>query len=93
MNEPFPSNMFTDLSLLYEPGKFDRIGLEPLYSRTFKEAYEPSGDPKIMFFEPTQFPDTIGFLGGVVVNLGFTAPPGAEKNSTKHVLNDHSYCC
>jgi hypothetical protein len=46
-----------------------------------------------MFFEPTQFPDTIGILGGVIVNLGFTAPPGAQNNSTKHVLNDHSYCC
>ena len=46
-----------------------------------------------MFFEPTQFPDTIGILGGIVVNLGFTAPPGGQNNSTKHVLNDHTYCC
>jgi hypothetical protein len=46
-----------------------------------------------MFFEPSQFPDTIGILGGFVFNLGFTAPPGGEIGSSKHVLNDHTYCC
>lgn len=39
LNEPFPSNMFSDLSLLYSPGKFDRVALEPLYTRAWKEAY------------------------------------------------------
>ena len=46
-----------------------------------------------MFFEPTQFPDTMGVLGGIVWNLGFTAPPGGEIGSAVHVLNDHTYCC
>jgi Glycoside hydrolase family 5 C-terminal domain/Cellulase (glycosyl hydrolase family 5) len=46
-----------------------------------------------MFFEPTQFPDTLGLLGGLVVPLGFTSPPGGQFNSTTHVVNDHSYCC
>ena len=46
-----------------------------------------------MFFEPTQFPDTLGIAGGLVVPLGFTSPPGGDFNSTKHVVNDHSYCC
>ncbi len=39
LNEPFPSNIFTDPTLFLEPGKFDRVGLEPLYNRTFVEAY------------------------------------------------------
>ena len=25
--------------------------------------------------------------------MGFTVPPGGAINSTKHVLNDHTYCC
>ena len=36
LNEPFPSNMFTNLSLLYSPGLFDKVGLEPLYSRIYQ---------------------------------------------------------
>jgi len=46
-----------------------------------------------MFFESSQFPDTIGLFGGLVVPLGFSKPPGGANNSTVHVLNDHSYCC
>lgn len=64
-----------------------------MYARAFNEAYQPANPSKIMFFEPTQFPDTIGLLGGLVINTGFSAPPGAQDNSTVHVLNDHSYCC
>lgn len=93
LNEPFPSNFINDLSLIYSPGKFDRVGLQPLYTRAFNEAYKPADESKIMFFETTQFPSTIGILGGLVVNVGFTAPPGASIGSDKHVLNDHSYCC
>lgn len=93
LNEPFPSNILTDPSLFLEPGKFDKVGLEPLYKRAFNEAYQPADPTKIMFFEPGEFPDEIGILGGFVFNLGFTAPPGGEKGSALHVLNDHSYCC
>lgn len=93
LNEPFPANFYKDPSIIYTPGKFDNIGLEPLYARAYNEAYIPADSSKIMFFEPTQFPDTIGLLGGLIPNLGFSAPPGGENNSTKHVLNDHSYCC
>jgi len=46
-----------------------------------------------MFFEPGQFPDEFGILGGFVWNLGFTEPPGGKKGSALHVLNDHTYCC
>lgn len=57
------------------------------------EAYQPADKSKIMFFESSQFPDTIGLFGGLVVPLGFSKPPGGANNSTVHVLNDHSYCC
>ena len=39
LNEPFPSNILTDPTLFLEPGKFDKMGLEPLYKRAFNEAY------------------------------------------------------
>jgi endoglycosylceramidase len=93
LNEPFPSNIYADPTLFLEPGKFDRVALQPLFNRTFVEAYQPADSSKIMFFEPTQFPDTMGILGGIVWNLGFTKPPGAENGSPVHVLNDHTYCC
>lgn len=47
-----------------------------------------------MFFEPTQFPDTIPFGDhGIVRELGFTEAPGGEDNVNTQVLNDHTYCC
>ena len=46
-----------------------------------------------MFFEPGQFPDTIGVLGGLIFNLGFTELPGGDNNTATHALNDHTYCC
>lgn len=57
LNEPFPGGILKDPSLFLEPGKFDRVGLEPLYKRAFEEAYYPADPTKIMFFEPGQFPD------------------------------------
>ena len=53
LNEPFPSNMYMDPSLVYEPGRFDRYTLQPMYKRLFLEAYLKAGDTsKSMFFEP-----------------------------------------
>ena len=46
-----------------------------------------------MFWEPTQFPDVIGILGGFVMNLGFTESPGGADKVDTQVLNDHTYCC
>ena len=45
-----------------------------------------------MFYEPGQFPDTMGVLGGLVFNLGFEGNPGGD-NKANQVLNDHTYCC
>ncbi len=39
LNEPFPGNIFKDPSLFLEPGRFDRTYLEPMYTRTFNEAF------------------------------------------------------
>jgi hypothetical protein len=35
INEPFPSNMYMDPSIVYEPGRFDRYTLQPMYKRIF----------------------------------------------------------
>ena len=46
-----------------------------------------------MWFEPVQETDVLGVLGGLVFNVGFQTPPGGEIGSSRHVLNDHVYCC
>jgi endoglycosylceramidase len=54
INEPFPSNMYMDPSIVYEPGRFDRYTLQPMYKRIFQEAYVEAGDmSKAMYFEPS----------------------------------------
>jgi len=93
LNEPFPSNMYTDPSLIYEPGRFDRATLQPFYKNIFQEAYLPSSNSKRMFFEAAQFPDFFGMYGGIIFNLGFTEAPGGAQYSNIQVLNDHTYCC
>ena len=64
--------------------------LQPLYEKVFK-IYQKYNSMKMMYFEPGQFPDTVGVDGGQVFPLGFTQPPGSSV--TASVLNDHSYCC
>ena len=52
-----------------------------------------------MFFESSQFPDSLSFgIGKFQIvesfdRLGFKNPPGGKIGSDKHVLNDHTYCC
>ena len=84
INEPFPSNIYKDASLFYKPGHFDLTVLQPMYKRIFDEAYLPSSNEKIMFFEPVQVPDTI-------FQAGFSELPGGTNYTNLHVLNDHSY--
>jgi hypothetical protein len=38
-----------------------------------------------MWFEPAMAPNFEG--------IGFETPPGGEIGSSKHLLNEHSYCC
>lgn len=63
-----------------------------MYKRAF-EAYQESDKSKLMFFEPSEFPDEMGIFGGFVFNLGFTEAPGGADKKDLHVLNDHTYCC
>ena len=84
INEPFPSNIYKDAALIYEPGLFDQTILQPMYKRIFTEAYLPADPTKIMFFEPTQFPD-------MFFASGFTEVPGGSNFTSLHVMNDHTY--
>lgn len=63
-----------------------------MYKRAYDE-YFKADSSKMMFFEPAEFPDEIGILGGFVFNLGFTEAPGGVQNTTTQILNDHTYCC
>lgn len=60
-----------------------------MYTKVFQK-YKAANPENIMYFEPTQFPDTILEY---VFDLGFSTPPGGEIASKNHVLNDHDYCC
>ena len=91
INEPFPGNPGKDPYLLI-PGHFDKTKLAPLYERLFAK-YQSHDTNQQMWFEPVPFPDEIGVLSGMVFPVGFSTPPGADIGSSKHVLNDHTYCC
>ena len=91
LNEPFFGNPFGH-PLDAIPGYFDRNGLAPLYS-DIEKVYEKNDPTSKMWFEPVQETDVLGVLGGLVFNVGFESPPGAEIGSARHVLNDHVYCC
>lgn len=75
-NEPMPSwNGLLDLLKTIYPGNYDNEKLTPLYSQVF-ERYQKQDKGSIMFFEPGQFPDEIGFNIGkynpnFVFNVGF----------------------
>lgn len=92
LNEPFFANPLHDPQL-FKPGKQDEVELAPMYKRIYKEAYKAADLESIMWFEPNQFPDSIGVGKGYLFPVGFETPPGADIGSPFHVLNDHSYCC
>lgn len=77
-----------------QSGYFDRYDLAPMYKKIF-ERIQKSNPNNVMWFEPGQFPDEIGITTwfNFVFNVGFDTPPGGEVGSTKHILNDHQYCC
>lgn len=91
LNEPFPANPAHD-PMLFMPGHMDKQYLAPLYTQLF-EKYQTHDTNQQMWFEPVPFPDEAGVLGGYVFGVGFDTPPGGEIGSSKHVLNDHTYCC
>jgi hypothetical protein len=48
-----------------------------MYARIYN-TYRQNSEKKIMYFEPGQFPDTMGIDGGKVYPLGFTQAPGGQ---------------
>lgn len=79
-------------------GGVDEHLLAPLYADIYDILQKPDKNATL-WFEPAQFFDWINIRIGDhqllewVRPLGFDVPPGGEKNSRTHVLNDHSYCC
>lgn len=91
-NEPFPAwkGIWSLLKTIMPfSGNMDKHELAPLYERLF-DKYQAADPESIMWFEPSQFPDE---LPGIVLPLGFDTPPGGDKGSANHALNDHTYCC
>jgi hypothetical protein len=88
LNEPFPSGFEEDVSIISQPGVFDRKLLAPLYEKVLGRLVQEDPDA-IIYFE-TGFPESVD---GKVFNVGFEVPPGGLINSKNHVLNGHSYCC
>lgn len=80
LNEPFPGNVYEDESLVYEEGRFDATQLQPLYKKCY-DVYQKYDKTKIMFYEPGQFPDTLGVGGGIVFPLGFEGNPGGDNKA------------
>ena len=70
-----------DPSIVMTPGKFNKDLLQPLYARIYN-IYRKYSNKKIMYFEPGQFPDTVGVEGGKIFPLGFTEAPGGSQNLT-----------
>jgi hypothetical protein len=50
-----------------------------MYERIFG-IYKKYSQTKIMYYEPGQFPDTVGVDGGKVFPLGFNGTPGGNQS-------------
>lgn len=46
-------------------GNFDKTELAPMYER-LHDVYQSHNTQNIMYFEPGQFPDKLGYFGGFV---------------------------
>ena len=75
LNEPWAANLYHEASLFYKTKKFDETKLFPLAQKAHTTVRE-FDDKKIIFFEPSQFPDTLPFFGGITRDIGFPETPG-----------------
>ena len=91
LNEPLAGNVWKDMENRI-PGLFDKKYLAPMYEKLY-EKYSSNDENALMWFEPVVHPDIMPHFGGLVFPVGFKTPPGGEKGSDKHILNDHTYCC
>ena len=92
LNEPWCANMYHNASLFTHPESFDRDVLFPLEQQA-SQTVRAKDTEHFIFFEPSQFPDTLPFFGGYTLPLGYPETPGGDANLDKQVLNDHTYCC
>ena len=92
LNEPFPSSLFSDPTILLNNGRFDQTKLAPMFKRAF-EKYHTNDPTQIMMFEGTQGPDTIGIGQGYILPVGYTGLPGGDEYAKTQMLNEHTYCC
>eukprot|EP01135_Chromosphaera_perkinsii_P002150 Nk52_evm84s217 gene=Nk52_evmTU84s217 len=87
-NEPWAGDLWGNLAWIF-PGRADRKNLAPIYdmlSETIR-AIDPS---KILFYENTQFPDSMGKL---IFSNGFKNVPGGDSFKSKSALSYHVYSC
>jgi len=86
LNEPWPGNIWTDSQVL-QPGYTDKTYVQPLYQslNTVIRQHDPE---KILFFEPTQVPDTMPLDGGIVYDVGFTETPGGVEYDELNMMTD-----
>ena len=88
MNEPWGGDVWSDPKLLI-PGHADRYNIQGLYSM-LSDVIRGVSPKKILFYENTQFPDSMGIL---LFANGFEEPPGGAKFASKSVLSYHVYSC
>ena len=88
-NEPWASNLWTDLKSLI-PGYIDNHILLDFYAKIDAGIAEIDPD-YTMLFEPIPFPDTLPLFGGHALGT-FTRTP-VNNTIRKQMFNVHSYCC
>ena len=88
-NEPWASNLWTDLKSLI-PGYIDNHILLDFYSKIDSGISEIDED-YTMLFEPIPFPDTLPLFGGHA--LGTFSKTPVNNTIRKQMFNVHSYCC
>ena len=91
LNEPLAGNMYK-YPENQVPGYTDKEFLAPMYEKIY-EKYRANDEDAIMWFEPVVHPDITAEEPAHVYPVGFDTPPGADIGSSKHILNDHTYCC
>eukprot|EP00455_Lapot_gusevi_P045671 TRINITY_DN587_c0_g1_i1.p1 TRINITY_DN587_c0_g1~~TRINITY_DN587_c0_g1_i1.p1 ORF type:complete len:456 (+),score=137.01 TRINITY_DN587_c0_g1_i1:32-1369(+) len=90
-NEPWPGNIWNDTSL-FVPAQADLVHLQPLY-RLLRNSIRSMDTESIIFYEGTQFPDSLPVFGGIVSANGFTQTPGGHEEDDRQALSYHVYCC
>jgi endoglycosylceramidase len=89
-NEPWPGELWSNINSM-RPGFSANYQVLPFYRKVDQEIRNVD-DEYILMFEPPPFPDTLPYLGGIVLG-GFLETPAGKKYLDRQVLNIHMYCC